>query len=257
MEVSLKDNVAIVTGGAQGIGRGIVEEFISGGAKVAIADLNEEKAQQVAAEINGRGGQALGIKTDVSKLEDTNALVAKVIDHWGRVDVLVHGAAFFSIKRFLDTPSEEWSKVINVSQYGAMNCASSVLPHMIKQKRGRIIYIVSDAARVGDPFQPIYAGAKAAISAFGKSIAQDVGRHNITVNMVSPGLTVTDENRALLEKVYGLGTPGKEDKLLQSYPLRRLGTPEDIAAVTIFLSSDRAGFITGQTISVSGGYCTV
>lgn len=257
MELGLAGSVVIVTGGAQGIGRGIVEGFVSEGARVVIADMNGEKAEQAAAEINGKGGQAMAVKTDVSSIDDTNALVAKVIEQWGKVDVLVHGAAAFSIKRFLDTPADEWTKVVNVSQYGAMNCAASVLPYMVKQKSGRIVYIVSDAGKVGDPFQPVYAGAKAAISAFGKSIAQDMGRKNITVNMVSPGLTVTDENRSTLEQVYGLGTPGKEDKLLSSYPLRRLGTPGDVAAMVMFLSSDKAGFITGQTISVSGGYCTV
>jgi 2-hydroxycyclohexanecarboxyl-CoA dehydrogenase len=257
MDFGLQGSVVVVTGGAQGIGRGIVEGFVNEGAKVAIADISQEAAQKAAASITERGGQVLAVPTDVSKLESTNNLIKVVTEHWGKVDVLVHGAAVFSIQRFLDTPSENWDNVIKVSQYGAMNCALSVLPSMIEQKKGRIIYIVSDAGRMGDSFQPIYAGAKAAVIAFGKSIAQDVGRQNITVNMVSPGLTVTNENRSTLEQVYGLGTPGKQEKLFQNYPMRRIGTPDDIAAITLFLSSDRAGFITGQTLSVSGGYCMV
>lgn len=257
MDLGLKDCVAIITGGAQGIGRGIARAFAAEGAKVAIADLNEEKGGETAASLTAQGADACMVKTDVSNLAETDNLVKKVLERWGKIDILVHGAAAFSIQRFLDTPVEKWSQVVNVAQYGAMNCTRSVLPPMIEHKKGRIIYIASDAGRVGDAFQPIYAGAKAAIIAFGKSIAQDVGRYSITVNTVSPALTVTEENRPALQMQYGLGDPEKEKRLLAAYPLRKLGTTEDVAALVVFLASVKAGHITGQTISVNGGFCMV
>lgn len=257
MELGLKDKVAIITGGTQGIGRGIAQAFAAEGAKVAIAGRSEEKGTEVVASLTVQGAETLMVKTDVSNLEATDNLVKKVLERWGKVDILVHGAAAFSIQRFLDTPVEKWSEVINVSQYGAMNCARSVLPHMIERKQGRIIFIVSDAGRIGDPFQPIYAGAKGAIVAFGKSLAQDAGRYSITVNMVSPALTITEENRPILMRQYGLGDPEKEKRLVASYPLRKLGTTEDVAAMVVFLASEKANHITGQTISVNGGFCMV
>jgi len=257
MDLGLKESVVIVTGGAQGIGRGIVQEFAAEGARVAIADVNEEKGTQTAAEITAQGAEVLMVKTDVSSLEATDHLVKTVLERWGKVDVLVHGAAAFSIQRFLDTPVETWPKVINIVQYGAMNCTRSALPQMIERKKGRIIFIASDAGRIGDPYQPVYAAAKAAIIAFGKSIAQDAGRYAITVNTVSPALTVTEENRAMLQQVYGLGDPGKEKKLVAAYPLRKIGTTEDVASLVVFLASGRAGHITGQTVSVNGGFCMV
>ena len=124
-------------------------------------------------------------------------------------------------------------------------------------KSGRIIFIGSDAGRVGDPYQSIYAGAKGGIVAFSKSIAQDVGRFGITVNVVSPALVETEENREVLKTMYGMGDEKQAKKFLSAYPLRRIGTSEDIAYMVAFLASDKAGDITGQTISVNGGYCMV
>jgi len=239
MDLSLKDSVVIVSGGSQGIGRGIAKAFAVEGAKVAIAARGEDKLKATVDELKALGADAMAVKTDVANLEATDNLAKKVVEQWGKIDVIVHSAALFSIQRFMDTPVESWSQVINVSQYGAMNLTRSVLPYMIKSKKGRIIYIASDAGRVGDPFQPVYAAAKGAVMAFGKSIAQDVGRYAITVNTICPALTVTEENLALLQSQYGYGDPEKEKKLVAAYPLRKIGTVEEVASMVLFVASNK------------------
>ena len=255
METGIKEKVAIVTGGGQGIGRIIVHTLAKEGAKVVIGDVNTDAAIRVVKEVNDFGGDALVVKTDVRKLEDTEKLSAKTLEKYGKVDILIHNAAIFSVKPFMDTPVEIWGDIIGVSQIGALNCCKSVLPHMTNQKSGRIIFIGSDAGRVGDPYQPVYASGKGGIIAFSKSLAQDVGPKGITVNVVSPALVMTEENRQILMQMYGLNDEKGAKKLYAAYPMRRIGTPEDVAYLVTFLASDKASFITGQTISVDGGYC--
>ena len=195
MDYGLTGKVAIITGGGHGIGRIIGHTLAREGAKIVIGDLNSGDADKVAKEIRDLGGEELVVKVDVSKLEDTERLIASTIEKFEKVDILVHNAAAFSVKLFMDTPVEEWGAIINVGQLGAFNCCRSVLKHMINQKSGRIIFIGSDAGRVGDPYQPIYASGKGGIIAFSKSIAQDVGPKGITVNVVAPALVMTEENR--------------------------------------------------------------
>lgn len=255
MELGLARKIAIVTGGSQGVGRIIVHTLIKEGAKVVIADVNTEGGNKTVEEVKDLGGEAIVIRTDVSKLEDTEKLSNGTLEKFGRIDILIHNAAVFSVKPFMDTPVEKWWDIISVSQLGAFNCCRSVLPPMIEQKNGRIIFIGSDAGRVGDSYQPIYASGKGGIMAFSKSLAQDVGPRGITVNVVSPALIMTEENKQILMEKYGLGDEKSAKKLYAAYPMRRIATPEDIANLVAFLSSDRAGFITGQTISVNGGYC--
>ncbi len=255
MELGLEGKVAIVTGGSQGVGRIIVHALSKEGVKTVIADVNTEGGNKVMKEVKDLGGEALMIKTDVSKLEDTERLSAGTFEKFGRIDILVHNAALFSVKPFMDTPVEKWKDIIGVSQIGAFNCCRSVLKQMIEQKGGRIIFIGSDAGRIGDPYQPIYASGKGGILAFSKSIAQDVGPQGITVNVVCPALVATEENKSALEELYGLSDEKRSRKLYAAYPMRRLGTPKDVAHLVVFLCSDKAGFITGQTISVNGGYC--
>jgi len=255
MELGLKGKVAIVTGGGQGIGRIIVHTLAKEGVRAVIADINTEAGNKVVKEVKDLGGEAVFLKTDVSKLEDTEKLSTIILERFGRIDILIHNAALFSVKPFMDTPVEKWKDIIGVSQIGAFNCCKSVLKPMIEQKNGRIIFIGSDAGRIGDPYQPIYASGKGGIISFAKSIAQDVGPKGITVNVVCPALVETEENKKILEQMYGLADEKRAQKLYSAYPMRRLGKPEDIAYLVVFLCSDRAGFITGQTISVNGGYC--
>lgn len=257
MDLGLRDKVAIITGGGSGIGRITAHMFAEEGARVVVTDINEAGAAKVAAEVREKGVEAIAKGCDVGKLEETDGLAQAAMDQFGRIDILIHGAAFFSVQPFMKTAPEEWEKVIKVGQFGAMNCSRSVLPHMINAGSGRIIFIGSDAGRTGDSFQPVYAGAKAAIMAFAKSLAQDVGRYGVTANVVSPALTLTEENRQILTQMYGLDDEKRAKKLLSAYPVGRLGTSEDVAAMIVFLASQRAGDITGQVISVNGGFCMV
>jgi|APFre7841882630_1041343.scaffolds.fasta_scaffold15309_2 NAD(P)-dependent dehydrogenase (short-subunit alcohol dehydrogenase family) len=255
MDLGLKGKVAVVTGGNQGVGRIIVHTLAQEGVKTVIADVNTEGGDKVLKEVKDIGSEAVVIKTDVSKLEDTERLCASTLEKFGRIDILVHNAAIFSVKPFMDTPAEKWKDIIGVSQIGAFNCCRSVFKQMIEQRDGRIIFIGSDAGRIGDPYQPIYASGKGGIIAFAKSIAQDIGPKGITVNVVSPALVATEENKSTLEQLYGLNDEKRSKKLYAAYPMRRLGTSEDVANLVVFLCSNKAGFITGQTISVNGGYC--
>ena len=161
------------------------------------------------------------------------------------------------MKPFMKTSPDEWEKVVRVAQFGAMNSSRSVLEFMINEKWGRIIFIGSDAGRVGDAYQPIYAGAKGGIMAFAKSLAQDVGKNGITVNVVSPSLVITEENKQILTQMYGLDDEKRAKKLYSVYPVRRLGVPEDVAYMVAFLASEKSSDITGQIISVNGGFCMV
>ncbi|BBO80976.1 beta-ketoacyl-ACP reductase [Desulfosarcina ovata subsp. sediminis] len=258
MDLNLKDNVVVITGGAQGVGRVIAHTFAKEGAQVVIGDLNVDAGEKVVREIDEIGGRAVFIQSDVSLLSDTDRLVAGALENFGRMDVMVHNAAVFLLGKFMDVAETDWRKVIDVIQIGAYNCARSVLPTMTDQKSGRIIFIGTDAARSGDNFQSIYASAKAGVVNFTKSLAMDVGPKGITVNTVSPAVVVTNENEAILDKLYGIKTkPEKAQKMLSAYPMRRLGQPEDIANMVVFLASPQASFITGQTISVNGGYSMV
>jgi 2-hydroxycyclohexanecarboxyl-CoA dehydrogenase len=255
MDLGLKDKVTIVTGGGQGIGRVIAKAFAAEGAKVVVGDINSEGADKVVKEIEAMGGQALAVQSDVTKLEGTDSLAKGALEKFGGIDVLVHCAAAFSVATFMNTPPEKWDMILGVSQRGALNCTRSVLPKMQEQKSGRIIFIGSDAGRVGDAYQPVYSSAKGGVVAFAKSIAQEVGGSGVTVNVVCPGLVVTEENKQALSTMYGLDDEKKAKRILSLYPLRRLGTPEDVANMVVFLSSERGGYVTGQTISVDGGYC--
>ena len=258
MDLGLRKKVAIVTGGGSGIGRIIAHTLADEGADVVVADVNEEGAVKVAEEVTKKGVEALAIQNDVSQLEETNKMADKTMERFGRIDILIHGAAVFNVRPFMETCPDEWEKVIRIGPVGAMNCSRSVLQHMISAKGGRIIFIGSDAGRTGgDCFQSIYAGAKGGVMAFAKSIAQDMGRHGITVNVISPTLSLTEENRKILYELYGLDDEKRAGELLPAYPERELGPSKDIANMVAFLASGRAGDITGRIISVNGGYCMV
>lgn len=255
MDFGLTGKVAIVTGGGQGIGRIMVHTLAKEGAKVVIADVVTDGADKVVKEVEGFGGEALAVKTDVSKLEDTENLAKSAIEKFGSIDILIHSAAAFSIMPFMATPVDQWEKIVGVAQMGAFNCSRAVLPSMTEKKSGRIIFIGSDAGRVGDAYQPIYASAKGGIISFCKSLAQDVGSKGVTVNVVCPALVMTEENKPFLTKMYKLDDEKQAKKVYSGYPMRRLGQSEDIANMVTFLASDKASFVTGQTISVDGGYC--
>ncbi len=246
-----KDRVVLVTGAGRGIGRAIAEAFAKEGAKVAVNDINEETAKNTAEELKKLGGNAIGVKADVTDYEDVKKMVEEVKKVFGPVDILVNNAGFWTIKKFTDTTPEDWEKDIRICYYGTLNCTHAVLKDMIEKKYGRVINIVSDAGRIGEPYLTVYSGAKAAVIGFSKALAKEVARHNITVNCVAAGVTKTPGVEGFLKSV------GGEEKLVRAYPRGRLGNPEDIANGVIFFALDESEYITGQVISISGGYTTV
>jgi 2-hydroxycyclohexanecarboxyl-CoA dehydrogenase len=240
--------VVIVTGGGQGIGKGIALNFAQLGADLAIVDLNMQTAGAVVNEIKGLGRKAVAIKTDVTNFEETKKMANQVISDLGRIDILINNAGYVKPEQSLFMQEEVlyWQKIVDVCYYGVIFCSRAVLEHMIPKKYGKIISIASDAGRVGQQGQAVYAGAKGAVIAFSKSIAREVARYNINVNCVSPGATWGP----------GMETMPKEmqEKIAHSYLFRRLAQPQDHANACAFLASDQSGYITGQTISVSSGY---
>ncbi len=246
-----KDKVVLVTGAGRGIGRAIAEAFAKEGAKVVVNDINEETAKNTAEELKKLGGDAIGVKADVTDYEDVKRMVEEVKKVFGPVDILVNNAGFWTIKKFTDTTPEDWEKDIRICYYGTLNCTHAVLKDMIEKKYGRVINIVSDAGRIGEPYLTVYSGAKAAVIGFSKALAKEVARHNITVNCVAAGVTKTPGVEGFLKSV------GGEERLVKAYPRGRLGNPEDIANGVIFFALDESEYITGQIISISGGYTTV
>ncbi len=246
-----KDRVVLVTGAGRGIGRAIAEAFAKEGAKVVINDINEETAKNTANELKKLSGDAIGVKADVTDYEDVKGMVEEVKKAFGTVDILVNNAGFWTIKKFTDTTPEDWEKDIRICYYGTLNCTHAVLNDMIEKKYGRVINIVSDAGRIGEPYLTVYSGAKAAVVGFSKALAKEVARYNITVNCVAAGVTKTPGVEGFLKSV------GGEERLVRAYPRGRLGNPQDIANGVIFFALDESEYITGQIISISGGYTTV
>ncbi len=263
MDLNLKDKVAIATGSATGMGKAIALTLAEEGAKVVLADIDEEKGNAVADEIRAKGSEALMVKTDVTKLEAANKLAKAAVDKFGAIDVLVNNAAAWRVNFFMQMTEEDWDFEIAVCYRGVLNCTRAVLEYMIPRRVGKIVNIGSDAGRIGEPNQPVYSGAKAGVIAFSKALAKDVARHGILVNAVCPSMTRTErmlEMEEMFEKQGGDALAAYQErmqKIVRLYPLRKLGTPQDVANMVVFLASDRANHITGQTISVNGGYCMV
>lgn len=243
-----KDRVAIVTGGAQGIGQGIAERLASDGALVAILDIQLEKAEGVARAIEARGGRAIAVRMDITDKDDVKKAVKKVEETFKRVDILVNNVGWDKAMPFIECPEELWDRVININLTGQIAITRAVLDGMISRKYGKIINISSDSGRVGSSGEAVYSACKGGIIAFTKTLARELVRYSINVNCVSPGPADTP----FLADV-GKEQPGLKDALLKAIPMHRFAQPADIAAAIAFLASDEASYITGQTLSVSGG----
>lgn len=237
--------VAVVTGGARGIGRAIVEKLVSIGNNVAIWDIIED-GEKTAQEITSHYSTSVRFyKVDISNYEDVNQTVKKVLDDFKKIHIIVNNAGITRDGLLLRMKPEDWQKVINVNLTGCFNCTKAVLKIMITQRWGRIINISSVVGVTGNFGQSNYAASKAGIIGFTKSIAKEVAKRNITVNAIAPGFIETDMTDSLPEEV--------KRTYLEKIPISRMGKPSDIAEIVGFLSQEEASYITGQVINVDGG----
>jgi 2-hydroxycyclohexanecarboxyl-CoA dehydrogenase len=241
--------VALVTGGGGGIGAAIAAALAADGHAIAVADLRLEAAGESAERVAAAGGHAASLEVDVTDGGSVAQAIARAGRDLGPVEILVNNAGWDELKPFVETDEEFWDRVIAINFKGCLHTTRAALPGMIERGYGRIVNIASDAGRVGSSMESVYSGAKGGVIAFTKTIAREVARAGVTANAVCPGPTRTP----LLEQMTAEGGEKLVDALVRAVPMRRLGEPEDVAAAVAFLASDRAGFITGQTLSVSGG----
>jgi 2-hydroxycyclohexanecarboxyl-CoA dehydrogenase len=247
--MSFQDKVAVVTGAASGIGRATAQTLAQEGATVIVADINREGGEATAAALRAQGCKAQFLQVDLTSEESVAAFVVALQAQVGAVDVLVNGAGWGATKPFWEGTPDFWDKLIELNFVGPMRLVKALLPQMMERGSGKIVNIASDAGRVGSLGETVYSGAKGGLIAFTKSLAREVARYNINVNCVCPGPTDTPLMAAVPEKV--------KDALIKAIPFRRLGQPQDIANAVVFFASDRASYITGQVLSVSGGLTMV
>lgn len=247
--IDLTGKRALVTGGGQGVGRGISLALSSAGAEVAVNDFVPDRAEAVAGELRAAGGKADALPFDVSDFD----AVMQAVERGGPFDILVNNAGSagpegFNFGPFSETLPADWDRYFKVNLFGVMNCSRAALTGMIEKADGRVITIVSDAGRWGEPRMAAYSAAKAAAAGFSRSLARDVGRHGITVNNVALG--TVDSSGRISEHF----DEEETRKRLQSFIIRRFGRPDDIANLVTFLASPLSSWITGQTYPVNGGY---
>src|SRR3990172_3407541 len=259
MDLGIKDRVALVTGAGRGIGRQICLTLAEEGARVAVNDVFQERADAVADEIRSAGGQAIGVVADVTDGAAVAAMVERITAEWGAVDILVNNAGIPVIASaedaaggqfFAQSDRAQWDRSMGLITYGVLACSRAVIEGMAERRWGRIVSVVSDAGRVGEPRLVAYSMAKAGVVGFSKALAKEVGRYCVTVNCVSPATTETEATAAWIQ--------AQGEQIMRQYPLAkglgRLGQPTDIAGAVAFLASQRAEWITGQVLSVNGGY---
>jgi 3-oxoacyl-[acyl-carrier protein] reductase len=244
--LSLESRIALVTGASRGIGEVIAISLAKAGAKVAVNyHTGAEPASRVVEAIAASGGEAIAVGGDVSQEDQVDSIVKGVVRSWGRLDILVNNAGITRDKLLLRMSADEWDEVISVNLRGVYLSTKSVLPHMIRQRHGRIVNMSSVVGLTGNPGQANYAASKAGIIGFTKSMAREVASRNITVNAVAPGYITTTMVQKLPEDV--------QKGILARIPMSRFGTPEDVAEVVTFLCTDGAGYVTGQVIGIDGG----
>jgi 2-hydroxycyclohexanecarboxyl-CoA dehydrogenase len=244
------ERVAFVSGGGRGIGRAIAIELARTGHAVAIGDLRLPQARDTAGVIEAHGERALALELDVTDSASVANAVSAAAESLAPIDVLVNNAGWDELRPFLETDEPFWDRIIEVNYKGCLRMTKAVLPGMVERNWGRIVNIGSDAGRVGSSLESVYSGAKGAMIAFTKTIAREAARNGVTANSVCPGPTETP----MLDEITG-GEQGAKviEAMRRAVPMKRLGRPEDVAAAVAFFASEQAGFITGQTLSVSGG----
>lgn len=245
----LPDRVAVVTGGAAGIGAAICRALARGGANIAIWDWNTDPARALLEEINAMGRKAIICKVDVSKSSDIASALQGVRDLLGPVGILVNNAAISPEKDFVDITHDDWERVFDINMKGVFMCTQAVVPDMISARWGRIINISSSSAQSGARRMVHYAASKGGVIAFTKALAQELGGFGITVNNVPPSTIYTDGLKAVEARLPG----GIEGYVNSTIPVKRVGQPEDVAHAVAFLASEASGYVTGVTLSVNGG----
>jgi 3-oxoacyl-[acyl-carrier protein] reductase len=243
--MELANKVAVVTGAAQGIGKTIAIYLAEKGASLVVCDINLEMASETAREIETEGGSCLALKSDVTNLSDAERIIKEASDRFGAVDILVNNAGITKDNVLLRMKEEQWDQVMAVNLKGTFNCTKAAIKLMLRQKRGTVINIASITGLMGNAGQANYSASKAGVIGFTKAIAREYAERNITVNAVAPGFIATAMTDAIPEK--------EREALIQQIPLKRLGTPLDVARAVYFLASEQASYITGQVIGVNGG----
>ena len=261
MNLNLEGKTVVVTGAGSNIGRAIALAFARERTNVVVAEIDEAQGGKTAAEATALGATAIAVRTDVTRWESVQAMVRAVEERFGRVDVLVNNVGWTHDALFVEKTRDEWEREIQINLWGMINCTRAVLDGMIARKGGAIVSMGSDAGRMGEFREGVYGACKAGVIALSKSIAREVGKFGIRLNVVCPGMTMPtsdDEVGALsmwtAEENRAWRTPEMQARIAKVYPLRRIATPDDVTGAVVFLASDAASFVTGQTLSVSGGY---
>jgi NAD(P)-dependent dehydrogenase (short-subunit alcohol dehydrogenase family) len=247
MDLHIRGKVALVTGGASGIGEKTAEFFVQEGVKVLISDVSREGIEKTIRSLRERGGEAHGIPCDVTREDQVSRMVGEAGSHFGTIDFLVNSAGIGGGMAPLETAKrEDWQRILEINLIGTLLCCQAVMPILRGKKSGRIINIASEAGVSGEKGLEVYAASKGGVIALTKSLAKNLGRDNVTVNAVAPAFVHSPMTAYL--------TPELEKKWLKMYVIKRLGETADIAGMIVFLCSHRCSWVTGQTISVNGGF---
>jgi len=253
--MKLQGKTALIAGGGGGIGRAVALALAHEGAKAAVADIIKDSAEKVSGEIKALGMDAMAYQVDLTKKADVDRMVSEVLARFGPIDILVNCQGWDRLEPFVESHEETWEKLLAINFKSVLYTVKAVLPQMISRGGGKIVNISSDAGRVGSSWEAVYAGAKGAVIAFSKTVAREVARYKINVNVVCPGLTETP----LLQAVRSQSEQTAKiiEAVTKATPFRRPAKPEEIAEAVLFFTSPAAEFITGQTLSVSGGLTMV
>jgi 2-hydroxycyclohexanecarboxyl-CoA dehydrogenase len=264
MDLGLQGKTAIVTGGASTIGKSISEGLVGEGANVIIADIDARQGQRVAQKLNSTSsGEVVFVETDIGDRQQCEDMVQSTLDKFGKVDILINNAGWTNNDLFINKSYEDFEKEVAINLWGPIYCIRATAPSMIENRYGKIITIGSDAGRVGEYNEAVYGACKGGVITLSKALAREFGKHQLNVNVVCPGLTLPEdpedagENSLWHRDSHQSRIFQNEEtlkKVVRHYPLRRVGVPSDVVPIVLLLASDQTSYVTGQTISVSGGY---